>query len=66
MAGLRSAAFAGKSFREAKDDWLSSFESAYALEVLRRHDGNISRAARAAGVDRKTFRKLLNRNDEES
>jgi DNA-binding NtrC family response regulator len=50
------------TYREARNNWLSHFETAYAEELLRRNDGNISRAARAAAIDRKTFRKLLKRN----
>jgi DNA-binding NtrC family response regulator len=66
VAELDSAVFARKSYREAKSGWLSQFESIYAREVLRLHSGNITRAAEAAAVDRKTFRKLLKRNDKES
>jgi DNA-binding NtrC family response regulator len=65
VTGMRSAGFAG-TYREARNNWLSHFESAYAEELLRRNAGNISRAARAAEVDRKTFRKLLKRNAKES
>jgi DNA-binding NtrC family response regulator len=65
VTGMRPAGFAG-TYREARNNWLSHFESAYAEELLRRNDGNLSRAARAAGVDRKTFRKLQKRTAKES
>jgi len=35
------------------------FEAGYVRELLKRHDYNITRAAKAAGVDRKTFYSLL-------
>ena len=42
-------------FRAAK----ARFEYAYVLDLLKRFDHKISRAAKAAGVDRKTFYSLL-------
>jgi DNA-binding NtrC family response regulator len=30
-------------------------------DLLARHDGNISAAAKAAGIDRKTFHRLVNK-----
>jgi DNA-binding NtrC family response regulator len=44
---------------------LASFESSYAQAVLARCAGNVSAAAREAGVDRKTFYVLLNREKEQ-
>jgi len=35
------------------------FEASYVAELLRRHNNNITRAAKAASVDRKTFYSLL-------
>lgn len=66
IAGLLSAASSAKSYKETKETWLSKFDSAYAAELLRQCGGNISRAAQAAEVDRKTFRKLLNKNDKKT
>lgn len=43
------------AFKEAK----GRFESAYVAGLLKRCDYNVSRAAKAAGVDRKTFYGLL-------
>ncbi|MBZ5586053.1 MAG: sigma-54 dependent transcriptional regulator, partial [Acidobacteriia bacterium] len=48
-------------WKDARDQYLASFESSYARAVLARCDGNISAAAREAGVDRKTFYTLLKR-----
>jgi transcriptional regulator with PAS, ATPase and Fis domain len=44
--------------REAREAWLAPFERRYAQGLLERH-GNIAAAARAAGVDRITFYRLL-------
>jgi DNA-binding NtrC family response regulator len=49
----------GVSLREAKERWLGALEATYLRELLGRHDGNISGAARAAGIDRKTFHRLV-------
>lgn len=48
-------------WKDAREQYLASFESSYANAVLARCSGNISAAARAAGVDRKTFYALLKR-----
>ena len=48
-------------WKEAREQYLASFELSYARAVLTRCDGNISAAAREAGVDRKTFYALLRR-----
>jgi transcriptional regulator with GAF, ATPase, and Fis domain len=47
------------SFKEAKDRWVSSFERDYIANLLKKHNGNISHAAREADIDRKYFRKLM-------
>jgi len=47
--------------KEAKARWMSELEAAYLSELLKRHGGNVSQAARDAGIDRKTFHRLLNK-----
>ncbi len=47
--------------KEAKARWITQLEAAYLGELLRRHDGNVSQAAKAAGIDRKTFHRLINK-----
>ncbi len=47
--------------KEAKARWMSELEAAYLSELLKRHGGNVSQAARAAGIDRKTFHRLINK-----
>jgi two-component system, NtrC family, response regulator HydG len=48
-------------FHEAKAHAISTFEKAYLQEILSRHGGNISRAARDAGIDRKTIHRMLSK-----
>ncbi len=45
--------------QQARERWLNTLESAYLRDLLDRHDGNISAAAKTAGVDRKTFHRLV-------
>lgn len=52
---------AALSMREAKEQLISQFENKYLEDLLERCEGNISRAARSAGVDRKTIARLLKR-----
>ena len=47
--------------REAKERWLAVLEASYLRQLLDRHGGNISAAAVAAGIDRKTFHRLVNK-----
>ena len=47
--------------KEAKEHWMESLEGAYLRELLERHQGNISAAAKVAGIDRKTFHRLINK-----
>jgi len=49
------------SFHEAKTRAVETFERAYLRDVLARHGGNISSAAREAGVDRRTVHRMLKR-----
>ncbi|HEX6209993.1 MAG TPA: sigma-54 dependent transcriptional regulator [Methylomirabilota bacterium] len=47
--------------KEAKDRWMAVLEASYLKELLDRNGGNISAAAKAAGIDRKTFHRLINK-----
>jgi two-component system response regulator GlrR len=49
------------AFRAARDRWLRWFERRYLEELLGRTGDNVSAAARAAGVDRVYFHRLLRR-----
>jgi DNA-binding NtrC family response regulator len=46
-------------FHDAKNDAITHFEKEYLRDLLRRHGGNISQAARTAGIDRKTIHRML-------
>jgi DNA-binding NtrC family response regulator len=51
-------ALADLPFAEAKKVATGLFEDAYVVEVMRRADGNVSEAARQAGVDRSNFKRI--------
>jgi len=51
----------GDTFKDAKERWIASFEQDYLQSLLKKHNGNISQAARDANIDRKYFRKLMNK-----
>jgi len=43
----------------AKEEWLQTFEREYLMELLHRHGGNVSQAAKVAQIDRKTIHRLI-------
>ena len=56
----------GLTFREAKARAIDGFERTYLANLLAEHRGNISRAARAAGKERRAFQRLLRKHALES
>jgi len=48
-------------YLEARRDWLNLFQRRYVAALLEAHDGNISGAARAAGMDRRSIQRILKR-----
>ncbi len=56
---VEAASLAHLPFSQARELNHSAFERRYASGVLRRSQGNISRAAELAGMDRSNFRRLL-------
>src|SRR5262249_9431324 len=50
---------ASRSFREAKAQAVAAFERDYVERLLGAHQGNITRAARAARKDRRAFGRLV-------
>jgi two-component system response regulator GlrR len=59
IAGPENAVNVGQPLREAREAWVSAFERRYLEELLRQHENRVSSAARAAGVDRIYFYRLL-------
>jgi DNA-binding NtrC family response regulator len=49
----------GLPLQEARERWLKTLETSYLRDLLERHGGNVSAAAKAAGIDRKTFHRLV-------
>ncbi len=62
----RNRSFALLPWKDARERYLADFEGTYARAVLARCGGNVSAAAREAGVDRKTFYTLLKREREQA
>jgi DNA-binding NtrC family response regulator len=60
-ADVHVAGAADLGLKEAKERWMAVLEASYLRELLDRHQGNISAAAKAAGIDRKTFHRLINK-----
>jgi two-component system response regulator GlrR len=50
---------ASSSFREARAQAIEAFEKAYVEDLLNRHAGNVTRAAREARKDRRAFGRLI-------
>jgi transcriptional regulator with GAF, ATPase, and Fis domain len=48
-------------FKQAREQLMTSFERAYVEAVLERHGGNVTKAAKAAGVSRKYFYEIMQR-----
>jgi two-component system response regulator AtoC len=47
------------SFKQAKQQAVESFERGFLVDLLKRNDGHMGRAAREAGVDRKTIERMV-------
>jgi two-component system, NtrC family, response regulator HydG len=54
-----AAARGDLTFRDARESWIRAFAPDYLTDLLKRHAGNVSQAAKAAGLDRKTLHGLL-------
>jgi DNA-binding NtrC family response regulator len=53
----------GLSFRDQKEKWNDEFENRYLRWLVGRAEGNVSKAARMADMDRKYLHKLLRKHD---
>jgi transcriptional regulator of acetoin/glycerol metabolism len=49
------------SYMDARRDWLDLFQERYVSAQLEAHGGNVSAAARAAGMDRRSIQRILSR-----
>jgi len=54
-----TASVADMPFKDAKERLIEAFERQYLLDLIERNGGNVSRAARAADMDRKSITRLL-------
>ncbi len=50
---------ADRPYKEARSELLTSFERSYAVDLLSRHEGNVTKAAKAAGIDRVYLHRLI-------
>jgi DNA-binding NtrC family response regulator len=50
-----------RPYKSAKQEVITEFERRYIGRLVREHEGNISQAARAAGLDRMSLHKILKR-----
>jgi DNA-binding NtrC family response regulator len=57
--GKRSGPDLSLPFKEAKEQLIEGFERDYLKSLLERCEGNFSRAAREAGIDRVYLKKLV-------
>jgi DNA-binding NtrC family response regulator len=48
-------------YKAAKRKWMDAFEDRYIIALLTRHGGNVSAAARDAGMDRRSIQRMLKR-----
>jgi DNA-binding NtrC family response regulator len=51
----------GKSYKDAKDAVMEDFERGYIMHLLDEHNGNVSAAARAAGIHRNILHRMMAR-----
>jgi transcriptional regulator of acetoin/glycerol metabolism len=49
----------GTSYKEAKERLLHEWERTFIMDLLRRADGNVSKAARTGGLDRVYLHRLM-------
>jgi DNA-binding NtrC family response regulator len=59
LAGDARLAAGSLPLKDAKEQWMGVLEASYLRQLLERHGGNISAAAKDAGIDRKTFHRLV-------
>jgi DNA-binding NtrC family response regulator len=53
--------FRGLTYKEAKEQTLKNFNDAYIGSLLKKSDGNVTRAARLCGMERQTLQQIMRR-----
>ncbi|MFQ5892796.1 MAG: helix-turn-helix domain-containing protein, partial [Nitrospinota bacterium] len=56
---VSGGALADRTYEEAKQLFLETFQYNYVKTQLEKHGGNVSRAARAAGMERRSFQRIM-------
>src|SRR5436305_3799249 len=59
MGGPQKMIFSPETFQSAKQQAIEKFERAYIQELMARHQGNVTQAAREAGKERRAFGRLV-------
>lgn len=54
---------ADRPFKDAKGDLVRKFEVGYVEDLLRKHKGNVSKAAREAGIERAYLQRLIRKHE---
>jgi two-component system, NtrC family, response regulator AtoC len=52
----------GATFKKSRDHVLAMFEKQYLLDQLNKHHGNVTASAKASGMTRQNFQRLMTRN----
>ena len=58
---IASHDFRGLSYKEAKEQTLKNFNDAYIGNLLKKSDGNVTRAAKQCGMERQTLQQIMRR-----
>jgi transcriptional regulator with PAS, ATPase and Fis domain len=61
--GAEDSVDSDRPFKDAKNDLISRFERHYVRDILRRHGGNVSKAAREADIERAYLQRLIRKHD---
>lgn len=61
--GLDAPPSADRPFKEAKSELIEEFERGYIEDLLRRNEGNVSKSAREAGIERAYLQRLIRKYD---
>ena len=62
-SSVTEALWRGRQYKEARELVMADFEKGYITALLKEHDGNVSGAARAAGIHRNILHRMMVRYD---